>query len=122
VNHGSLPPAGYYPDPDQPRVQRWWDGHAWALPPTGTVRTAPPPIVPTPAAVTNQYAIASLVLSISWIFFIGSVLGVILGHVAMAQIRASEGREIGRGSAMIGLIVGYVGIASGLLLALIVAG
>jgi hypothetical protein len=63
----------------------------------------------------------SLALSIAWIFFVGSVLGVIFGHLAVAQIRESEGREVGRGNAMIGLIVGYVGIACGLLVALIVA-
>ena len=71
---------------------------------------------------TNQYAILSLALSIAWIFFVGSVLGVIFGHLAMAQIRESGGREVGRGSAMIGLIVGYTGIACGLLLAIILSG
>ena len=122
MNYGALPPAGYYPDPDHPRVQRWWDGHAWAIPPTGAVRTAPPSIAARPASATNQYSIASLVLSISWIFFIGSILGVIFGHLAMAQIRASEGREVGRGNAMIGLIVGYIGIVCGLLIVLILTG
>ena len=122
MQQSSLPPAGYYPDPDEPGRQRWWDGHDWATSPTGTVRTAPPPIEARPLVRTNQYAMASLVLSLAWIFFIGSILGVIFGHLAMARIRSSEGRETGRGSAMIGLIVGYIGIACGLLLALIVFG
>jgi Protein of unknown function (DUF2510) len=26
-------PAGWYPDPDNPRAQRYWDGAAWAPPP-----------------------------------------------------------------------------------------
>lgn len=67
----------------------------------------------------NQLALASLVLGVAWIFFVGSILAVIFGHMALEQIRESEGREIGRGNAMIGLIVGYAGIAVGLLLLLI---
>jgi hypothetical protein len=118
---GDHPPAGYYPDPDDSRLQRWWDGSSWAVPATGTRRSTPPSITTTPPPATNQYAILSLALSIAWIFFVGSVLGVIFGHLAMAQIRESGGQEIGRGNAMIGLIVGYVGIACGLLVALIVA-
>ncbi|WP_190139743.1 DUF2510 domain-containing protein, partial [Streptomyces longispororuber] len=23
------PPPGWYPDPSQPAVERWWDGSAW---------------------------------------------------------------------------------------------
>lgn len=125
MQHGDLPPAGYYPDPDNPAVQRWWDGRSWARPSSGYVRTAPPSVAAAPAAPvvrTNQYAMASLVLSISWIFFVGSVLGVIFGHLAMAQIRESRGLEVGRGSATIGLIVGYAGIVCGVLLAFIVLG
>ena len=25
----SLPPAGYYPDPEDPARRRWWDGARW---------------------------------------------------------------------------------------------
>jgi hypothetical protein len=69
----------------------------------------------------NQFALASLVLSISWVFFIGSILGVVYGHLAMQQIKESGGREIGRGNAIAGLIVGYLGLACGLLTLLILA-
>ena len=58
----------------------------------------------------------------AWVFFIGSMLGVIFGHLAMQQIHESEGREVGRGNAMIGLIVGYAGLACGLLALLILLG
>lgn len=123
MHTGERPPPGYYPDPDNPRVQRWWDGGSWATSPTDEgVRTPPPSIVHDPTTTDNELANIALALSVGWIFFIGSVLGVIVGHVAMAQIRDSEGAQSGRGTAMIALIVGYTGIACGLLLALILAG
>lgn len=124
MSDGAAPEPGYYPDPQHPGRQRWWDGRAWATPATGGTVEAPPPIVvesaPSPPE-PNAYAITSLVLSISWIFFIGSVLGVVFGHLAMRRIAESEGRETGRGTALIGLIVGYSGIAAGLLLLIVLA-
>jgi hypothetical protein len=113
----ALPPAGYYPDPDDPGRQRWWDGHDWATPATGARSAAPPPpIVHREVPEPNAYAITSLVLSISWIFFLGSLLGVIFGHLALRRIRESEGQETGRGTALVGLVVGYAGLIAGLFL------
>jgi len=80
-----------------------------------SLNVAPVVEVPVGPPRNNQFALASLVLSISWVFFIGSIIGVIFGHLAMQQISESEGREVGRGNAMVGLIVGYLGIACGLL-------
>lgn len=125
VRETQPPPAGYYPDPQNPAVERWWDGAAWAASPEM------PPVNVSPAAVSpvadvsvesprnNQFALASLVLSISWVFFIGSILGVIFGHLAMQQIRESDGREVGRTNAMIGLVVGYAALALGLVALLV---
>lgn len=57
---------------------------------------------------TNGFAIASLVLGIIWIYWLGSILAVIFGHVALGQIaRNGDG---GRGLAIAGLVLGYVGI------------
>ena len=28
-NEGAAPPAGWYPDPQNPYLQRWWNGSAW---------------------------------------------------------------------------------------------
>ncbi|MDJ0350384.1 thioredoxin domain-containing protein [Cryobacterium sp. PH29-G1] len=53
---------------------------------------------------TNTLAVVSFVSS----FFIGLV-GVITGHIALGQIRARG--ELGRGFALAGLIIGYVGMA-----------
>lgn len=117
------PPAGYYPDPQNPAVERWWDGTAWAASPEmPAVYVAPRVEEPAGPPRNNQFAMASMVLSIAWVFFIGSILGVIFGHLAMHEIAESDGREVGRGNAMIGLIVGYAGIACGLLGLLVVLG
>ncbi len=63
-------------------------------------------------AKTNTLAIVSLISSIVGLFlipFIGSVAGVITGHMSLGQIkRTGEG---GRGLALAGTIVGYVGLA-----------
>lgn len=76
----------------------------------------PPPAAPEPTPYasaaagpkTNTMAIISLVLA----FFI-SLGAVITGHIALGQIkRTGEG---GRGLAMAGLILGYIGLVGGLL-------
>jgi hypothetical protein len=99
-------PPGWYPDPQQPNTQRYWNGEAW------TPQTAPlhPPARP------NRVATAALVLGIIGIvlipipFFIGFVFGgipgllaVILGIVGLGR---SASARSGFGSALAGLILG----------------
>jgi Domain of unknown function (DUF4190) len=57
-------------------------------------------------------AVASLVLGIVWVLWIGSLLAVIFGHVALSQIKRSYGALTGRGMAIAGLVLGYLGIAT----------
>lgn len=57
---------------------------------------------------TNGFAIASLVLGIIWVDWVGSVLAVIFGHVALVQIKRRQ--QQGRGLAIAGLVLGYIGI------------
>ena len=59
---------------------------------------------------TNGMAIASLVLGILWLDWIGSVLAVIFGHIALSQIKRRQQR--GRGLAIAGVTLGWIGIAS----------
>jgi hypothetical protein len=59
---------------------------------------------------TDGLAIASMVLGIFWVWWIGSILAVIFGHVALSRI-AREGKA-GRGMAIAGLVLGYIGIAT----------
>lgn len=72
---------------------------------------------------TNGMAIASLALSIaSWFVLplIGAILGVIFGHIALGQLRRSDGAEEGRGLAIAGLAVGYVNLVLWLLTGLVI--
>ncbi|MCT9819991.1 DUF4190 domain-containing protein [Microbacterium sp. W1N] len=69
---------------------------------------------------TNALAVVSLVSSLAgfvlawtWVLALGVVAGVITGHIALGRIkRTGEG---GRGMALAGVIVGWVGIGLGVL-------
>jgi hypothetical protein len=61
-------------------------------------------------------AIASLVLGILWLDWIGSVLALIFGYIALGQIKQLQ--QGGRGLAIAGITLGWIGIA---LLALVIA-
>lgn len=64
----------------------------------------------TAAARYNGLAIASMVLGIVWVYWIGSILAVIFGHIALKQIDTSGGTQTGRGMAIAGLVLGYIGL------------
>ena len=75
---------------------------------------------------TNGLSIASLACSIGGFFVcgIGFILGVVFGYMAKNQIDASGGTQGGRGMAVAGIIVGWIGIGLavvGLAIVLIVA-
>jgi hypothetical protein len=63
------------------------------------------------AAKNNGLAIASLVLGILWIYWIGSILVLVFGYMAKNQIDRSGGTQSGRGLAVAGIVLGWVGIA-----------
>ena len=64
---------------------------------------------------TNGLAIASLITS----FFI-SIVGIILGHIALSQIKRTG--ENGRGLAIAGLVIGYLGLFIGIIAAISMLG
>ena len=100
------PPAGH--PPLQPNY-----------PPPTVVYAYPPPApaaAPAARARTNGLGIAALVLSILWIWGLGSLLAVIFGFVAMGQIDRSNGTQNGRGLALAGAIVGMVGLVGAAIL------
>src|SRR5688572_22849002 len=59
---------------------------------------------------TNGLAIASLVLGILWLYWIGSILALVFGYVAKRQIDDSGGRQGGRGLAVAGIVLGWIGV------------
>jgi len=61
---------------------------------------------------TSGKAIASLVLGFFSYIFPVAVVGIILGHISLSEIRKSAGRLKGRGLAIAGLVLGYMGIAA----------
>ena len=61
-----------------------------------------------PVSSTNGLAIASLVLGILWLFWLGSLVGLILGLVALKQIKNRNQR--GRGIAIAGVVLGVLGL------------
>ncbi len=72
------------------------------IPASGSVRAS--------AAPTAPMAVASLVLGLlgtSLLYLFGSILAVVFGHIALRQIKESEGRIGGHGLAVTGLIFGY---------------
>ena len=129
--------------PPAPPVPGWWlasDGNWYppqaapggAAPPTpygpapyGAPAYGPPPNAPygyspyAPAQRTNGFAVASMVLGILWIYWIGSILAIIFGFIAMSQIK--ERNQAGKGMATAGLILGFIGIGTLVLVILIVA-
>ncbi|WP_172639426.1 DUF4190 domain-containing protein [Streptomyces tailanensis] len=86
--------------------------------PTHAPWTAYPAYPYAPPRPTNGLAIASMVLGIVWIYWIGSVLALIFGYVARKQIK--ERHEGGGGMATAGIVLGWVGV--GVLSLLLVAG
>lgn len=61
---------------------------------------------------TSGLAIASLVLGIVWIYWIGSILALILGYVAKKEIRRDPTRLSGNGIATAGIVLGWIGVAT----------
>lgn len=94
-----------YPPPDYPPYS-WQPGY-------------PRPYYPGPMPPSTSYfAIASLACALCGIFLfipfgatLGALLGIIFGHVALADIGRSRGMKVGRGMALAGLIIGYLILA-----------
>lgn len=133
--------ADWYPDPWDQRQSRWWDGSEWTghvrsdlpppPPPQGVGQYQPPPgyVYPPqvqyqmiPAATkTSGLAIASLVLGILWVYWLGSILAVIFAFVSLSQMK-KDPRIGGRGMAIAGMVLGWIGIATLLLVIMVAAG
>ena len=60
---------------------------------------------------TNGFAVASLVLGIVWWMGIGSILALVFGYISKSQIDQSGGTQTGRGMAIAGIVLGWVGVS-----------
>jgi hypothetical protein len=91
---GSAPPP---PPPPPPPYQQ---------PPPGYAPYGQPGYPSSPG--TNGFAIASMVLGILWLWWIGSILALVFGYVAKSQIRGSG--QSGSGMATAGIVLGWIGV------------
>lgn len=62
-----------------------------------------------------------MVLGIVWVYWLGSILAIIFGHVAISQMRRDPNLR-GKGMAIAGIVLGYVGVAIFVLAILVAAG
>jgi len=60
-------------------------------------------------------AIASMVLGIIWLYWVGSILALIFGYQAKREIRDSGGRIGGSGMATAGIVLGWIGVGTAVL-------
>lgn len=60
----------------------------------------------------NGLAVASLVLGILWLMWVGSILALVFGYTAKSQIDRSPQPQGGRGLAIAGIVLGWVGVAT----------
>ncbi len=51
-----------------------------------------------------------MVLGIVWLYGLGSILALVFGYVAKNQVDLSDGRHAGRGMAIAGIVLGWVGV------------
>jgi len=81
---------------------------------TGTTTPQPSPAAALPPSEvrTSGKAIASLICGLFIFFFPISIAAVVLGHLALSEIRKSAGRIQGQGTAVAGLVLGYLGVAA----------
>ena len=66
---------------------------------------------------TNGFAVASMVLGIVWAMGLGSILALVFGYIGKKQIDQSGETQTGRGMAIAGIVLGWVGV--GLILLMI---
>ncbi len=93
----------------------WGDGRGAYGPPPGPAAPAwgpPPPgygYWQAPQVGTNGFAIASLVLGILWMYWIGSILALVFGYLGKSQMRRTG--QQGAGMATAGIVLGWIGVA-----------
>jgi hypothetical protein len=113
---GQVPPVTPPPYPyQQPYAQPPYGQQPYGQPPYGQPYGQPP--YPYAQRGTNGLAIASMVLGIVWIYWVGSILALIFGYVARSQIR--QNGQGGDGMAIAGIVLGWIGVGTLLLMVIL---
>jgi len=73
------------------------------------------------ASQINGLAIASVLASVLWFAGLGAVLALVFGYRARRQIKDSAGSQTGSGLATVGIILGWIGIAIGVTLIILIS-
>ena len=124
----SSPPAGQEPPPPPPSPAPY-SPPPGAPPPTYGAPPPPPnpygpqfpqqgpyypgyPPQPYVVRKTNGFAIASLILGVIWMYWVGSILALIFGYIGKNQIDNSNNTQDGRGLAIAGIVLGWIGVAA----------
>jgi len=100
-----------YPYPPPDRSSPGGSHQSQAYPPPDRDAPSGRYLPPLPHS-TNGFAVASLVLGILWLWWVGSVLALVFGYVARQQIDRSGGMQGGRGMAIAGIVLGWVGVST----------
>jgi hypothetical protein len=66
--------------------------------------------MPQPNSTTAIISLVAGILGLTLFPFIGSIIAVILGHMAKGEIARSNGTIGGSGAATFGLVLGYIGV------------
>lgn len=104
--YGAPPPPAYGSVPP-----------AYGQPPPPAYYGGPPPTYssyggqPYVSKKTNGFAIASLVLGALWLYWLGSILALVFGYIGKSQIEKSGDTQEGRGLAVAGIVLGWIGVA-----------
>lgn len=112
-------PAGWYPDPLGRFEFRYWDGAVWTDHAASHGQTVVDPLdgPPTtsgtgddagPVGGTEALAVISIILSLLWLFGLGSIAGIVTGLVARRRIKRSGGARTGSGLALAGIVLGVI--------------
>ncbi|TFD51681.1 DUF4190 domain-containing protein [Cryobacterium frigoriphilum] len=106
-------PAYGQPAAPPPAAPQYGQAPAYGAPVYGA--PAPQPYGAPPAG-PDKYNVLSIVSLVTAVLFL-QLVAIITGHIALSQIKKTG--EKGRGLALAGLIVGYAGIALGIIVAAI---
>jgi hypothetical protein len=83
----------------------------WLVPPPPAFASYPAAPA-APVRQTSGMAIASLVLGVLWMYWLGSILALVFGYLAKREIRKSQSQLDGSGLATAGIVLGWIGIAT----------